>query len=68
MKKKKTKISEDNIVEYFKSKEFRDGITKQIQKDTWDQGLPMVYMNDKGQIVEHWKDGKIKIIKDNEKI
>jgi hypothetical protein len=50
---------------YFLSKEFKDNFSKQVKKDTWDKGLPMIYMDKKGDIVEHWKDGKIKIIKKN---
>ena len=49
--------------EYFQSKEFKDAISKQIKKDTWGQGLPMVYMNDEGQIVKEWKDGRIETVK-----
>ena len=57
---------EDNdlVVELFNSEEFKKNFEKQVNKDTWDKNLPKVYMNDKGQVVKHWKDGKIKIIKD----
>lgn len=51
--------------EYFNSQEFRKGIKEQIKKDTWGKGLPMVYMNKIGQIVEHWENGKINILKQN---
>lgn len=47
---------------YFLSKEFKDNCSEQVKKDTWDKGLPMIYMDKKGDIVEHWKDGKTKII------
>jgi hypothetical protein len=53
--------------EYFNSKEFKKGIKEQIKKDTWGNGFPMVYMNKKGQIVEHWENGEIKILKQNKK-
>ncbi|MBK7362744.1 MAG: hypothetical protein IPJ01_10650 [Micavibrio sp.] len=48
---------------YFLSKEFKDNCSEQVKKDTWDKGLPMIYMDDEGRIVEHWENGKIKIIK-----
>lgn len=50
---------------YFRSEEFKKGFKEQVKKDTWEKGLPMVYRNNKGQIVKHWKDGKIEIIKEN---
>lgn len=49
--------------EFFLSKEFREGFAKQVEKDTWEKGLPKVYMDKKGRIVKHWKNGKIEIIK-----
>lgn len=49
--------------EYFLSEEFQENFRKQVESDTWNQGLPMVYMDDNGKIVKHWKDGKIEIIK-----
>jgi hypothetical protein len=38
---------------------------ERIKKDTWKKGRPMIYMNDKGQIIEHWECGKIVILKEN---
>lgn len=61
MKKASKKYKSES--EFFKSKEFKEGIYNQVKKDTWGKGLPMVYMNDKGEIVKHWKNGKIKVIK-----
>jgi hypothetical protein len=56
---------EDNnrVKEAFASKEFQDAFRKQVEKDTWDQGLPKIYLDDEGWIVEHWKDGRIDKIK-----
>lgn len=51
---------------YFKSKEFEDNYRKQVEKDTWEKGLPMIYMNEKKQFVEHWKNGEINIVRDAE--
>ncbi len=54
---------EDKIVAFINSPEGRAIIAKGIEDDTWGRGRPMVYMNDQRQIVEHWKDGTINIIK-----
>jgi len=56
-------LDEDEISEYFSSKEFQESFKEQVELDTWGQGLPMIYMNDNGNIVKHWKDGTIEIIK-----
>ena len=51
------------IDDYLKSEQFIKDFKEQIKKDTWDHGLPMAYMNNKKQLVHHWKDGRIEIIK-----
>ena len=51
--------------EYFKSEKFKEDFRKTVEKETWDKDLPMIYIDDNGNIVEHWKDGTIKIIKEN---
>lgn len=53
----------DEIADYINSPEGRAAIAKGIEEDTWGKGRPKVYMNDKRQVVEHWKDGTINIIK-----
>lgn len=64
-----TEEEEDNLEsEYFKSQEFEDGIEKIIQRDTWDKGLPRVYLDSNGNIVKHWKDGTVKIIKESDRL
>lgn len=35
---------------------------KFILMNTWDKGLPMVYRDDNGDIIKHWKDGRKEII------
>ncbi len=50
-------------VELFHSKEFKDNVQDEIKKSTWDVGLPMAYMNNLNQLIHHYKDGTIKIIK-----
>lgn len=54
----------DQEVEMFNSKSFQDNMKEEVKKYTWDVGLPMAYMNSLKQIVHHYKDGTIKIIKD----
>lgn len=51
--------------EYFKSNKFKEDFRKKVEEDTWEKGKPMIYLDDNGNIVEHWKDGTIKIIKEN---
>lgn len=52
-------------LDYFKSKKFKEDIEKAIQRETWDKNLPRYYMDDSGNIVEHWKDGTVNVIKEN---
>ena len=54
--------------EYFKSNKFKEDFRKKVEEDTWEKGKPMIYLDDNGNIVEHWKDGTIKIIKEDEHI
>ena len=51
--------------EYFKSNKFKEDFRKKVEEDTWGKGKPMIYLDDNGNIVEHWKDGTIKIIKED---
>ena len=50
--------------DYFQSKEFKEQIEQSIQRETWDKGLPRYYLDKEGRIVEHWKDGTIKVIRE----
>ena len=54
--------------EYFQSEKFKEDFRKKVEQDTQEKGLPMIYVDDNGNIVEHWKDGTIKIIKEDEHI
>lgn len=49
--------------DYFNSEEFQKRIQKSIERETWDKGLPRIYMDKDKNIVRHWKDGRIEIIK-----
>jgi hypothetical protein len=53
----------NRVKEAFASKEFQEAFRKQVEKDTWENGLPKVYMDEDGWMVHHWKDGKIDKIK-----
>lgn len=55
-------VEEIDEVAMFNSEEFKEAFRKQVEADTWDKGLPKVYMNDEGQVVRHWKDGKIEVV------
>ena len=57
---------DEDWVKYLTSDQFKEDFRKQVEKDTWGQGLPMVYMNKEGQIVKHFPDGKFEVIKDKE--
>lgn len=50
--------------EYFKSDKFKEDFRKKVEEDTWEKGKPMIYLDDNGNIVEHFKDGTINIIKE----
>jgi hypothetical protein len=65
MKKESLDRIEDNnrVKEAFASKEFQEAFRKQVEKDTWGNGLPKIYMDEEGWIVEHWADGRIDRIK-----
>jgi hypothetical protein len=65
MKKESLDNIENNnrVKEAFESKEFKEEFRKQVEKDTWGNDLPMVYMDEDGWMVYHWKDGKIDKIK-----
>lgn len=52
------------VDDYLRSEQFAKDFKELVKKDTWDRGLPMAYMNDKKQLVHHWKDGRIEVIKD----
>ena len=57
-------LTDKEELNYFNSKEFKDNMIKIIEEDTWDKGLPKIYLNDKDEIIEHYKNGTIKILKD----
>lgn len=48
--------------EYLKSEKFQEDFRKKVEQDTWEKGLPMVYIDDDRNIVKHWKNGTIEIV------
>lgn len=59
---------EDDVYEYLKSKQFIKDFADAVERDTWGKGLPKIYMDDHGNIVEHWKDGTINILRTKEEL
>ncbi len=50
--------------EYINSEEFKAKIRELVEADTWGKDGPMVYVDNDGWIVRHWKDGRIEKLKD----
>ncbi len=61
----KTKLMKESIKQILKSKKFQDLFVKRVEENTWGNNLPMVYLNENDEIVKHWKNGKIEVIKRN---
>ena len=57
----------DIVEEYLKSNEFKKAFADQVTADTWGKGRPKIYMKD-GNIVEHWEDGTINILRKKEEL
>jgi hypothetical protein len=53
---------------YFESEEFKKSFNQTVELNTWEKGLPKIYMDEEGNIVEHWKDGTINILKTKEEL
>jgi len=51
------------LMEYLKSEKFQQAMLERIKENTWEEGLPMIYMDKEGWLVKEWKDGKIEKIK-----
>jgi len=47
------------IKDYLKSEQFVKDFSDAVTRDTWEKGLPKIYINNEGYMVEHYKDGKI---------
>ena len=54
---------EEKIAKVLRSEQFKESFRKRVEEETWDKGMPMVYLDDNGWVVKHWKDGTIEKIK-----
>ena len=52
-----------DLMEYLKSERFQQEMLERIKESTWEEGLPMIYMDKEGWLVKEWKDGKIEKVK-----
>ena len=46
---------EDKISKALRSEQFKESFRKRVEEDTWGKDRPMVYLDDNGWIVKHWK-------------
>jgi len=64
-------LDQDDVHDYIVSPQFQKDLSEQITNDTWNhptkdgRGLPKVYLDKKGDLVKHWKDGTIEIIEED---
>jgi hypothetical protein len=54
---------EEKLSNYLRSEQFRESFKKRVEEETWGKDKPMVYLDDDGWIVKHWKDGTIEKLK-----
>ena len=53
---------EKKIAKVLRSEQFKESFRKRVEEDTWGKDLPLVYLDEDGWIVKHWKDGTIEKI------
>ena len=53
---------EEKLANHLRSEQFRESFKKRVEEETWGKDRPMVYLDDNGWIVKHWKDGTIEKI------
>lgn len=46
------------LMKYLQSDEFQKNVRPTVKTDAWDDELMMMYRDEKGNIVEYWKDGR----------
>ena len=54
---------EKRLSDIIRSEQFRESFKKRVEEQTWGKYKPMVYLDDDGWIVKHWKDGTIEKLK-----
>ena len=53
---------EDKISKVLRSEQFKESFRKRGEEQTWGKDIPMVYLDEDGWVVKHWKDGTIEKI------
>lgn len=53
---------EEKLSKVLRSEQFKESFRKQVEEQTWGKDLPLVYLDDNGWVVKHWKDGTIEKI------
>ena len=53
---------EKKIAKVLRSEQFKESFRKRVEEDTWGKDLPLVYLDEDGWVVKHWKDGTIEKI------
>jgi len=53
---------ENKISKILMSEQFKESFRKRVEEETWGKDRPMVYLDEDGWIVKHWKDGTIEKI------
>lgn len=48
--------------QHYTTPSFIKSMDEQVVKMTWGNNLPMIYKNEKGEMVKHYRDGKIIVI------
>lgn len=59
---------DDEVGKFLMSEEFQKSFMEQVNKDTWGHGLPKAYLDKDGNLIHHWEDGQIEIIKTKEEL
>jgi hypothetical protein len=50
------------LANHLRSEQFKESFKKRVEEQTWGKDLPLVYLDENGWIVKHWKDGTIEKI------
>jgi hypothetical protein len=50
---------EEKLSKVLRSEQFKESFRKRVEEETWGKDLPLVYLDEDGWIVKHWKDGTI---------
>ena len=53
---------EKRLSDIIRSEQFKESFRKRVEEQTWGKDLPLVYLDENGWIVKHWKNGTIEKI------